>query len=159
MDVSAYTAKFLPLAISFCVGFLVSAIFRTALGIYGWRKGQSFFVSPRLTLFRPFVTVRWDNPRFNDFLAVLNILICLAAAVATFLLVVRQTAIAVSAGIGLALLLPGLGNLLLGMIDRYDIKPGRRGGGPLPPTQAPPPPANAASGGPKTPWRDNISRS
>ena len=117
----------LPYVISFGVGLLIATVTTTWLTLFGWRRGWSFYVTPPFSLFSPFITVTWENARKGDLLMVLNIILCALALGLSYLLL-ESVFLTVAAGVGVLLVLfkPYTGNIVIGIIDRYEIEPKKR---------------------------------
>lgn len=114
-----------PLAIAFGAGILVTTLLTIVLTFFGWRSGKEYFISPPFSLFNPMITVTWESNRFSDLLLLLNLFLSGAVLWGVYTYVLTTLSITIAAGIGMtvALIKPYLGNIFIGIIDRYDIEP------------------------------------
>lgn len=114
---------FLPYMIVFFIGLLLISLVVTGLTVYGWKRRQGFNVDPRFSLFTPMVKVSWSRRRFGDWLTFLKYLAAGILSGLGFLSLEQEAAIAFIAGVLAGTVMPHLGNVVIGIIDRYEIQP------------------------------------
>ena len=146
--------KYTPWAITFGVGAVVMIAIRTALTLYGWKRGQAFLLNPAFSLLTPFVKLTWESKRFGDLLLLMHFLAMALVIGVAYLVLGQEHLIAFTSGVVLFFLFQHPGNIWVGVLDRYDIRPStpaRKPATPPPPkkTRTVPPakPNRSSSGG------------